>query len=92
MKQDIEIHIEELVLHGFAAVDFDAIRDAVEIELTRLFTEKGVPASLSSPKRYAAINVGQFRASPSGHATIVGNEIAGTVYNGLENHKSELKK
>lgn len=92
MKQDIEIHIDELVLHGFQPGDFASIRDAVEMELRRLLTYRGVPVTLSSSTRHAAINVGQFNAVPGGHAATLGSQIASTVYNGLENNKSPVKK
>ena len=38
---NIELHIEELVLHGFSPRDRDAIGEAVQRELTRLFVEQG---------------------------------------------------
>jgi len=40
----IEVHIEELVLHGFDPHDRHAIMDAVQQELGRLLAERGVSA------------------------------------------------
>ena len=44
---NIELHIEELVLHGFAPKDRYTIGEAVQRELSRLFAEQGVHSSLS---------------------------------------------
>ncbi|MBD0326005.1 MAG: hypothetical protein ICV68_06225, partial [Pyrinomonadaceae bacterium] len=48
---NIELHIEELILHGFERRDRYAIADAFERELSRLlseqFAEQGLPSSLS---------------------------------------------
>ena len=41
----IEMHIEELVLHGFEPGDRHAIGDAVERELARLLSEHGLPSA-----------------------------------------------
>jgi hypothetical protein len=92
MKQDIEIEIGELVLHGFVPHDLKGIRYAVEMELTRLLTERGIPASLTLPKKINGINAGGFTMQPGAQAGIIGNDIATAVYQGLEKSKSPLKK
>ena len=48
----IELHIEELVLHGFAPADRYRIGDTVQRELTRLLAEQGMPASLIQVARW----------------------------------------
>ena len=48
MTPDIELDIDELVLHGFAPGDRAGIAGAVQSELTRLFAEHGVPARLNT--------------------------------------------
>ena len=50
----IELHIEELVLHGFAPGDRHPIGDAVEHELIRLFAEQGLPSLLNGEPRKGA--------------------------------------
>jgi hypothetical protein len=42
----IELHVGELVLHGFAPGDRYRIADAVQSELTRLLGERGLPEPL----------------------------------------------
>ncbi|MCC2668856.1 MAG: hypothetical protein K0Q72_1327 [Armatimonadetes bacterium] len=42
----IELQIDELVLHGVAERDGEAVGDAFTRELTRLLTEHGVPEAL----------------------------------------------
>lgn len=42
--RQIEVHIEELVLHGFDPSMRRRIGDAVESELRGLLTERGLPA------------------------------------------------
>jgi len=44
--KNIELHIEELVLHGLSPGDRYRIGEAVEQELTRLLADQGVPESL----------------------------------------------
>lgn len=50
--ENIELHIEKLVLHGFAPGAHSRIGEAVQQELTRLFLEQGVPRSLSQGGEY----------------------------------------
>ena len=44
----VEIHVEELVLHGVPASQRHAVGEAMEQELARLFTERGVPEGLTA--------------------------------------------
>ena len=92
MSRDIEIYIDELVLHGFARDDSEGIKNAVEAELARLFKEQGLPASISSPKNYRRIEAGGFSMRRGANAGAVGNDIAGSVYHGIKNHKSSFNK
>jgi len=92
MNRNIEIHIDELVLHGFARDDFEGIKKAVESELARLIKDQGLPGSLSLPKNYRHMNAGEFIMPKGTRAGMVGNGIAGSVYNGLKNQKGIFKK
>ena len=56
----VELHIDELVLHGFAPGDRYPIGDAVEHELTRLFAEQGIPRSLTVNIERARRDGGDF--------------------------------
>jgi len=70
--REIEVHIEELVLHGFDPNARWRIGDALETELRALLAESGFPpAWLLSPQR---IDAGVFRpvaAADSGIASAI---------------------
>ncbi len=73
----IEVHIEELVLHGFDPRARWTIGEALENELRRLLMTEGVPASWrESP---AKIDVGTVRLTNPG---ATGREIAGAIHGG----------
>jgi hypothetical protein len=77
---EIEVHIEELVLHGFAVGDRWRIGDALESELRGLLAERGVPpAWLSSPGR---IDAGEIGATGLTRSAVTGAAIAGAAYRG----------
>ena len=92
MNRDIEIHIDELVLHGFSPHDPEGIRNAVEKDLIRLFSGQGLPSLLSLPKKLNRIDAGEFDMPTGVKAGAVGNSIAGSVYKGCKNHKNLFKK
>ena len=56
--RQIEVHIEELVLHGFPRSARWQIADAIESELRARLTKDGVPAAWqSSPRQLEAGSV-----------------------------------
>ena len=79
----IELHIEELVLHGFAPGERYMIGNAVERELTRLLSENGIPTSLRSENAVDKIKGGTFDAAPNAKPPAIGRQIAQAVYQGL---------
>lgn len=80
---NIELHIEKLVLHGLSPSDRHIIGRAVEFELTRLFTERGLPSSLSKGGNFAQVDSGTFNVAPNAKAGAIGNQIAQSVYAGF---------
>ena len=84
---NIEIEIEELVLHGFSHRDRYAIADAVERELSHLlaarFAERSIPSSLAHNAVYASIDAGGFQVTPNASTGAIGVQIAQTVNGGL---------
>ncbi len=80
---NVEVHIGELVLHGFAAGDRYAIGEAVERELARLLTEQGVPPGLAQGGEVARLDGGSFAVEPGLRAEAVGTLVAQAVYGGL---------
>jgi hypothetical protein len=81
-ESDLELHIEELVLHGFAPGDRHAIGEAVERELVRLFAEQGIPPALARGGEIARQDGGAFELAPRGGAGSVGTRVAGAIYRG----------
>ncbi len=89
--RSIELHIEELVLHGFAPGDRYRIGDAMERELARLFVERGTPPSLAQGREVARLDGGTvarldggtFEVKPGSGAEAIGVRVARAVYGGL---------
>jgi hypothetical protein len=78
--REIEVHIEELVLHGFRPANRWLIAGALEQELRGLLTAKGVPSQwLSSPER---IEGGGISSASLAKPERTGAEIAGAAYRG----------
>jgi hypothetical protein len=83
VRRNVELHIEELVLHGFPPVARHRIGDAATRELARLFAERGVPSSLGEGGEIASLSGGSFEARPELGAEAVGVQVARAVYGGL---------
>ncbi|HEX6709750.1 MAG TPA: hypothetical protein VF068_05405 [Rubrobacter sp.] len=81
---NVELHIEELVLHGFPPDYRHHIGGAVEQEISRLFTEQGVPPSLSRGGNIPRLDAGAFRMSPELGADAVGARVARSLYEGMK--------
>lgn len=82
--QSLELHIDELILHGFAPSDRVDIRDAVQRELARLLTEQGVPRGLAQDGEISSLDGGSFDVAPGSRAESIGAQVAQAVYGGLE--------
>jgi hypothetical protein len=83
MKPNIELHIDELVLHGFAPADRHAIGTAVEQALARLLTEGGVPARLTTSGTVSHLDGGAFEVGPRSSTDSIGAQVAQAVYGRL---------
>jgi hypothetical protein len=76
--REIEVHIEELVLHSFDPRARWSIADAAESELRSLLVERGLPGSWQkNPER---IDAGLIRLTKMADEN--GRQIAGAVYRG----------
>jgi hypothetical protein len=83
VKPNVELHIEELVLHGFQPADRYRIGAAVERELLRLITEQGLPGEHDEDLHLPHLNAGEF-SMPSGVSSeAAGREIAHRVHASL---------
>ncbi|PXF58914.1 MAG: hypothetical protein C4B59_12555 [Candidatus Methanogaster sp.] len=83
MPKNIELHIEELVLHGFSPGDRYRIGEAVEQELSRMLADRGVPESLALGGEIASVDGGAFEVATGSDAGVVGAQVAKAVYGGL---------
>jgi len=79
----IELHIEELVLHGFEARDCHRIAEAVQLELTRLIVANGGANSLKTPISLERIKAGAFKVQASAKPQQAGKQIAEAVFRSL---------
>jgi hypothetical protein len=85
----IDLHIEELVLHGFAPADRHRIAQAVEAELTRLAAAQGLPGlqhSSGEDARPLQLRGGAFQVKAGAKPQAIGAEIAKAVFGGLRQH------
>ena len=77
--REIEVHIEELVLHGFPAGSRWDIADALEQKLRTLVAEGGLPrAWQSNPERIVAGTIQSGAQKPA----FTGEQIGRAVYEG----------
>ncbi len=81
--REIELHIGELVLHGFPPGDREAIADALRGELARLFAQHGLPPSLAAGAEIGHADAGAFDLRSGSRADVVGTQIAGAIHGGL---------
>ena len=79
-QRSVELHIEELVLYGFAPGDRYSIGDSVERELARLFGKKGVPILLRSENATNEITGASFNTTYRATPPTTGRQIAHAVY------------
>jgi hypothetical protein len=80
---NVELKIEELVLHGFTPRDRDRIGEALERELARLFSERGVPTSVVNGGEIPRLNAGSFNVTAGAKPEMIGAQLALQVYQGL---------
>lgn len=87
-RPSVAVHIEELVLHGFAPHDRRRIAVVVERELARLISEKGIPRSLKKNLAVEQVSGGSFNTNGQVKPQTTGMLIAKTVYKGLHHEPS----
>lgn len=83
ISPSVEIHIEELVLRGFAASDRLRIGAAIERELSRLIAQQGVQALPIAPMALDRADAGSFQLAVSANPQTVGRNVAQRVYRQL---------
>jgi hypothetical protein len=88
--QAIELHIEELVLHGFERGDREAIGEAVRLELLRLLSSNPTPQGWSQDialdKVSAGLEVGSTQPQQ------IGMRVGQAVYRSLGGQLPETRR
>jgi hypothetical protein len=82
-RPSINLHIEELVLHGFAPGDRHRISEAVQQELTRLLSEQPISPAFSKSSSMDQIDGGEFRIANPAKPAAIGDQIAGAIHGGI---------
>lgn len=82
-QSSIHLHIEELVLDGFAPGDRHRIGDAMQRELARLFTEKQTPSGLTKNAAIDRLNGGTFHMTAAPKPEATGARVARAVFSGF---------
>lgn len=83
-SHNLELHIEELILHGFPVGDRHLISAAMQQELSRLFTEQGIPRSFTQSSEVPQLNAGNFQISSGMKPDAIGVQIAQSIYGGFQ--------
>ena len=83
LRPSVEVHIDELVLHGFEPAQRYTIGDAIERELTRLFTDHGAPMAITHDVDIAHLNGGAIDVKPGSNGETAGIQLARIIYGGL---------
>ena len=79
----IELRIGTIVCDGFDPVDRHAFGRAVERNLTRLLSERGVPAGLSQNRDIRAIVAPEIEVPVAATPDAIAQELARAIYDGL---------
>lgn len=82
-RANIELHIEELVLHGFAPGDRYHIVEVVERELTKLLMEQYKPLLLTINREVVRLDGGTLKLAPGPTVESFGSQLAEALIGGL---------
>jgi hypothetical protein len=85
----VEVHIEELVLHGFASGDRYCIGDAIQEELVRLLEAQNLPASLQDRGAHDQIDAGTLHVNAGERAAMIGVKTARALHDGISRMPGE---
>jgi hypothetical protein len=84
MKQekspDIELIIDELVLHGFAQRDRRSLSDSIAVELTRLLSDEGLPSGFDRDTAMLHVSGREIAVSSAAGTQGIGTDIARSIY------------
>jgi hypothetical protein len=82
---NINLHIERLVLDGLniGPGQRALVKSAVEAELSRLLTERGLSPGLQGGGAIACLRANPVQISGNTNPSGLGEQIAGAVYGGI---------
>jgi hypothetical protein len=80
---DLDLRINELVLHGFDQLDRAELRAAVERALSQLFAQRGLPSSFNQSGHVDSLDGGTFTARPAAGGHDIGGRIAQAISRSL---------
>ena len=83
-QPSVELHIEELVLHGFSPSDRHRIGEAVQLELARLLAEQAIPPALAKSAAIDRLDGGTFQLTAAPRPEATGAQVARAVFGGLK--------
>jgi hypothetical protein len=90
MTRPIQLHIEEIVLHGFPNIDHNRVRESLQQQLTTLLARGGLPLSFNRDGSVNRLDGGQFISPVNAGVGDIGSRIAGNVYGTLaQNHNNK---
>jgi hypothetical protein len=80
MPMNLDLRIDELVLHGVASADREQLAAAIAQALTQLFEQRGVPLGLARRGDIDRLGGHAFSMQPGDSAEATGARIAQAIY------------
>jgi len=85
---NIELYIDQLVLHSFPRGDRQRIGEAIRQELLRQLGEQGIPDALARQDHVARLNAGSVQVEQGGRPERIGMQVAQAVYGSVTGQES----
>ena len=79
--REIEMHIEEFVLHGFPTSERYCVADAMQTELARLLTEEGL--FITKDRAREQLDAGTIRLNLNANRQATGTQIGRAIFDGM---------
>ena len=84
---NIQLYIDQLVLHGFPRDDRHRIGEAIRQELLRQLGERGIADAEALPQRASSLNAGSIQVEKGGRPEKIGIQVARAVYGSVAGQK-----
>ena len=92
MKQTVNVHIGELVLHGFPPSECRRIAPFIEQELARLILKQGLPQRFRNPVSLERVNGGVIHLRSKRDAASTGVGISRAIYRSFRQQQRGTKQ